>query len=137
MKRAGFGALVLMVGLSAIIIFGLVLTLMDNAIAQGQAMQNMPGMSMSKSKPKGRKKRTTTGKRKPAKKDNMTNMPGMNMPGMNMSGMQKQTRRKKRTERRKQSTTRHQMGNIPGMKMPGMKMPATQTSPRLNLHHNK
>jgi len=125
MKRLGFGAFIRVVGLSAIIITGLILSSTNNASPHGQDMQNMPGMS--KSKPAAQKKRTS--KRKPAKKHNMANMPGMTMPGMNMSGMHKQTRRKKRTTRRKQSTTKHQMGNMPGMKMPAMKMPATQTSP--------
>src|SRR3989442_2528742 len=125
MKRLGFGAFIRVVGLSAIIITGLILSSTNNASPHGQDMQNMPGMS--KSKPAAQKKRTS--KRKPAKKHNMANMPGMTMPGMNMSRMHKQTRRKKRTTRRKQSTTKHQMGNMPGMKMPAMKMPATQTSP--------
>jgi len=79
MKKSDFGAFVLMVGLSAIGISGLVLTSTENGIAQGQGMQNMPGMNMSKSKPKSRKKRTATKKGKPEKKHNMANMPGMNM----------------------------------------------------------
>src|SRR5437667_2664148 len=128
MKRSGFGASVRIVGVSAIIFSGLVLTSTDSTIAQGQGMQNMRGMNMSKSKPKSRKKRTATKKGKPEKKHNMANMPGMNMPGMNMSGMHKHTSRKNRTTRKK-PTTKHQMGNMPGMKMPGMKMPATKTSP--------
>jgi hypothetical protein len=91
-------------------------------------MQNMPGMSKSKSP--SPKKTTKAKKRRPAKKHNMANMPGMNMPGMNMSGMHKQTRRKKnRTARKRPSATKHQMGNMPGMNMPGMKTPATQKSP--------
>src|SRR5437763_1658377 len=49
---------------------------------QGQDTQNMPGMSMSKSKPKAQKKRTTAKKRRPANKRQMGNMPGMNTPGM-------------------------------------------------------
>ncbi len=122
MKKSDFGAFVLMVGLSAIGISGLVLTSTENGIAQGQGMQNMPGMNMSKSKPAAQKK--STAKKKLAKKPNMANMPGMNMSGMKMSGMHKHTRRKKRTARKTQSTTKHKMGN-----MPGMKMPATQTSP--------
>src|SRR6266545_1937778 len=87
--------------------------------------QDMPGMKM----PAPQKKRTSTRKKKPPKKHNMANMPGMNMPGMSMSKMHKHTRRKKRTARRRQSNTKHQMGNMPGMSMPGMKMPATKTSP--------
>jgi hypothetical protein len=88
-------------------------------------MSKMPGMSKSNSR--AQKKRTSTRKKKPAKKHNMASMPGMNMPGMNMPGMHKHTRRKKRTTRRKPSTTKHQMGNMPGM--PGMNMPAAKTSP--------
>src|SRR5436853_2440604 len=122
MKKSGFGAFVLMVGLSATGISGLVLTSTENGIARGQGMQNMPGMNLSQSKPAAQKKRTS--KKKPAKKHNMANMPGMNMSGMKMSGMHKHTRRKKRTARRRQSTTKHEMGN-----MPGMKTPATQTAP--------
>ena len=68
MKRSGFGASVRIVGLSAIIFSGLVLTSTDSTIAQGQGMQNMRGMNMSKSKPKSRKKRTATKKGKPEKK---------------------------------------------------------------------
>ena len=121
MKWFSFRVFIQMAGLSALIISGLILSFTNNASTQGQDMQNMPGMNMSKSKPAAQKKRTS--KRKPAKKHSMTNM-----PGMNMSGMPKHTRRKKRTARRKPST-RHQMGNMPGMKMPGMKMPATKTTP--------
>jgi len=98
MKKSDFGAFVLMVGLSAIGISGLVLTSTENGIAQGQGMQNMPGMNMSKSKPAAQKK--STAKKKLAKKPNMANMPGMNMSGMKMSGMHKHTRRKKRTARK-------------------------------------
>src|SRR2546430_3758941 len=65
---------------------------------QGRDMQNMPGMSMSQSKPKARKKRTTAKKRRPANKRQMGNMPGMNTPGTNMSGMH---RRKAAPRRRK------------------------------------
>src|SRR5437667_7885495 len=104
MKRLGFGAFIRVVGLSAVIITGLILSSTNNASPHGQDMQNMPGMS--KSKPAAQKKRTS--KRKPARKQNMENMPGM--PGMNMSGIHKQTRRKKRTTRRKQQTTKHQIG---------------------------
>src|SRR5438128_1250900 len=125
MKGLGLCAFIGVGGLSAVIITGLILSSTNHASPDGQDMQNMP--EMSKSKPAAQKKRSS--KRKPAKKHNMANMPGMTMPGMNMSGMHKQTRRKKRTTRRKQSTTKHQMGNMPGMKMPAMKMPATQTSP--------
>src|SRR5436309_569905 len=53
MKKSGFGAFVLMVGLSAIGISGLVLTSTENGIAQSQGMQNMPGMNMSNTKPTG------------------------------------------------------------------------------------
>src|SRR6266496_2224991 len=106
-----------------IAVTGLILILPLVASAHGgQDMQNMPGMSNSKSA--AQKKRTATGKRKPAKKHDMANMPDMNMPGMH-----KHTRRKKRTTRKRQSATKHRMGNMPGMKMPGMKMPGTQTSP--------
>ena len=125
MKKLGFSALNRMVGLSAVIIIGLILSSNSIASPQGHDMKNMPGMS--KSKPGAQKKRTS--KRKSVKKHNMANMPGMNMPGMNMSGMHKHTRRKKRATRRRQSTTKHQMGNMPGMKMPGMKMPTGQMSP--------
>lgn len=68
MKRLRFGVLVLIVGLSAVIITGLMLSSTNDAIAQGHDMQNMPGMNMSKSKPKGRKKRTAAKKRRPANK---------------------------------------------------------------------
>jgi len=85
MKKSDFGAFVLMVGLSAIGISGLVLTSTEKGIAQGQGMQNMPGMNMSKSKPAAQKKRTA--KKKLAKKHNMAKMPGMYMSGMKMSGM--------------------------------------------------
>ena len=106
-----------------IAVTGLILILPLVASAHGgQDMQNMPGMSNSKSA--AQKKRTATGKRKPAKKHDMANMPDMNMPGTH-----KHTRRKKRTTRKRQSATKHRMGNMPGMKMPGMKMPGTQTSP--------
>src|SRR5437773_10527280 len=97
MKKSDFGAFVLMAGLSAIGISGLVLTSTENGIAQGQGMQNMPGMNMSKSRPAAQKK--STAKKKLAKKPNM---PGMNMSGMKMSGMHKHTRRKKRTARKTQ-----------------------------------
>src|SRR5437660_1259216 len=107
MNRLGFGAFIRVVGLSAVIITGLILSSTNNASPQTQDMKNMPGMNMSKSKPAAQRKRTS--KRKPAKKHDMANMPGMNMPGMNMSGMPRHTRRKKRTARRKQSTTKHQM----------------------------
>src|SRR2546429_6140213 len=117
MKKSGFGAFVLMVGLSATGISGLVLTSTENGIAQGQGMQNMPGMNLSQSKPAAQKKKTS--KKKPAKKHNMANMPGMNMSGMKMSGMHKHTRRKKRTARRRQSTTKHKMGNMAGKKKTG------------------
>src|SRR5436853_4192230 len=106
---------------------GLILILSLIAWAEPvQDMQNMPGMS-KKSSPQN--KRAATGKRKPTRKHNMANMPGMNMPGMNTSGMHKHTRRKRSTAQRRQPTTKHQMGNMPGMNMPGMKMPATKSSP--------
>src|SRR5437868_4507065 len=103
--------------------------------------QEMPGMKMPSRKPSPaagpnrsrsstpKNKKTSTRKRKPVKKHDMANMPGMNMPGMNMSGMRKHTRRRERPTRKRQPITKHQMGNMPGMKMPGMKMPATKTSP--------
>src|SRR2546421_1114150 len=83
---------------------------------QGRDMQNMPGMNMSQSKPKARKKRTAAKKRRPANKRQMGNMPGMNMPGMH--------RRKAAPRRRKVLPPK-----MDKMSMPGMKMPATQTSP--------
>src|SRR3989442_4929805 len=84
-------------------------------------MHNMPGMS-KKASPK--KTRTATRKRKPAKKHNMDNM-----PGMSMSGMHKHARRKKRIARKRQPTTKHQMGNMPGMKMP-QTSPSPSSSPQ-------
>jgi hypothetical protein len=105
---------------------GLILVLALLASTESaQDMQNMPGMS-KKSSPQ--KKHAATGKKKPARKQNMANMPGI-MPGMNMSGMHKHAQRKKRSARKRQPAGKHQMGNRPGMNMPGMKMPATKTSP--------
>jgi hypothetical protein len=125
MKRSGFGAFVLMVGLSAVIITGLVLTSTDNAIAQGHDMQNMPGMNMSKSKPKARKKRAAAKKRRPPNKHRMGNMAGMNMPGMNMPGMKmpgmhsrKAGPRRRKALVPKTPANKKEMDNMPGMKMP-------------------
>src|SRR5437588_1760009 len=105
--------------------------------------QEMPGMKMPSRKtspasgpnrsrsstPKNKK--TSARKRKPVKKHDMANMPGMNMPGMNMSGMRKHTRRRERPTRKRQPITKHQIDKMPG-KMPGMKMPGEQASPRPN-----
>ncbi len=102
---------------------GLILVLSLLASAEpAQDMQNMPGMSMKKSSPQ--KKHAATGKKKPARKHNMANM-----PGMNMSGMHKHARQRKRTARKRRPAGKHQMGNMPEMNMPGMKRPATETSP--------
>ena len=110
------------------------------AILVGQIRsQDMPGMKMPAPKPSRaagsnpsrsptpQKKGTSARTRKPAKKHDMTNM-----PGMIMSGMHKQTRRKKRTARKPQPVKKNQMGNMPGIKMPGMKTPNTQASPKPN-----
>src|SRR6266545_1057296 len=76
----------------------------------GQGMQNMPGMG--KSKPAAQKKRTS--KRKPTKKHQMANMPGMKMPGMKMPAAQTSPRPKPSPEQ---------------MNMPGMNMRQTSPSP--------
>src|SRR5258708_1933961 len=89
MKSLSFGAFIPMLGLSAFIILGLILTSAQLAVAQGHDMQNMPGMKMPKAKAKATRK-AAPGKRRvarknlPPKKHDMSKMPGMNMPGIKM-----------------------------------------------------
>src|SRR5205085_1533174 len=51
MNRLGLGAFIRVVGLSAVIITGLILSSTNNAISQGQDMRNMPGMNMPQTSP--------------------------------------------------------------------------------------
>jgi hypothetical protein len=105
-------------------------------------MQNMPGMKMPKSKPKAApraapKKRRVTRKKQPAKKHDMSKMPGMNMPGMKMPATHRRraTARGRKAPPKKTPANNKQMGNMPGMKMPmqpssSRKSAAPQPSPQ-------
>src|SRR6266567_1482437 len=99
---------------------GLILILSLVASAEpAQDMQSMPGMS-KKSSPQ--KKRAATRKKKPARKHNMANMPGMNMPEMKMPGMQM-------PQARPSPGAQPAASPPTQMNMPGMNMPVPQASP--------
>lgn len=123
MKRISFGAFVIMAGLGAVIIIGQILTSADSAMAQGQDMQNMPGMKMPKPKAKvtkaAPKKRRVARKKLPSRKHSMSNMPGMRMPAKE---------RRRVSSRKKVSGQRK--SQMPGMNMPAEKSPPAVQSAR-------
>ena len=87
MKKLRLGALMGIVAISALIFTSLIISSRVEGMAQGHDMSKMPGMNMSKPKPKthrktSSKKRRRTTKKRSAKKHQMGNMPGMNMAGM-------------------------------------------------------
>lgn len=138
MKGFSFGTSVRLIGLSTVIITGLILSSSGNAGPQGHDMQNMPGMNMSKSKPKTTRKkssarRKSSTRRRSAKKHNMGNMPGMKMPGMNMPSTQS-SQSPKTTTPTAQPSPAMQM-NMPGMQMPAAS-PNPQTSPQQKMDMN-
>lgn len=139
MKKLGFGAFIRMVGISAVIIIGLIHTSNSIASLQGHDMKNMPGMNMSKPKAKPKRKRTST-RRKPtrrrqaAKKHTMSNMPGMKMPGMNMPDSKTKPSSNKNATPTAQPSPAMQM-NMPGMQMPTA-TPNPQTSPQQKTEMN-
>jgi len=105
MKRLGFGALIRVWGISALVVTGLIVTT-TTTNALGQDMQNMPGMNMPKSKSTASRKaaprkRRVARKRQLTKKHDMSTMPGMDMPGMKMSA----TNRRRATSRRSKTPT--------------------------------
>jgi hypothetical protein len=138
MQRLSFGRLIRVWGLSALIVTGLIVTSTTNALGQGNDMQNMPGMKMPKAESKASrkarpKKKRVARKRRPAKKHDMSNMPGIKMSGMHR---RKAASRRKKTRAQKNSTNKNQMGNMPGMNMPAKssssptRSPAPQPSPK-------
>jgi hypothetical protein len=147
MKRSNLCAFIGKSGLIAVVIIGLILSSILIVVAQGHDMQNMPGMKMSKSKAKVRRKtavkkrRVATRKSRTTKKHDMSNMSGMKMPGMKMSGRHRRAtasnRNKART--RKNPATQNQVGNMPGMNMPAQPSAkpsaSTQPSPQ-QMHMN-
>src|SRR6266404_430744 len=130
MKRSSVGAFIRMLGLSAVIILGLILTSAQLAVAQGHDMQNMPGMKMPKTKAKATRKaaprkRRVARKNLPPKKHDMSKMPGMNMPGMKMPAKHqgKGASRMKKVPGPKLQGDSNQMNNMPGMNMPAQRSP--------------
>ncbi|MDX6445622.1 MAG: hypothetical protein QOH71_2696 [Blastocatellia bacterium] len=123
MKRISFGAFVIMAGLGAVIIISQILTSAHSAMAQGQDMQNMPGMKMPKPKAKvtkaAPKKRRVARKKLPSRKHAMSNMPGMRMPAKE---------RRRVSSRKKVSGQRK--SQMPGMNMPAEKSPPAVQSAR-------
>jgi hypothetical protein len=130
MKRSKFCAFILMSGLSAVIIIGLLLSSVVIVVAQGHDM-HMPGMKMSKPKAKVRRKTAVKKRRvttRTARKHDMGNMHGMKMPGMKMSPMHQRG-----TASRKNKTNpanQNQMGNMPGMHMPAPPSSKQSASPQ-------
>ena len=132
MKR--FGALIAMIAIWAVIVTGLMISTVKG-MAQGHDMSNMPGMKMSKPKPKRKtatkRKRGTTRKRRPPKKHQMGSISGTTMPGRNMPS--KQNAPPSKTTPTAQPS-QMQM-NMPGMKMPAAS-PAAQTAPQQKMQMN-
>jgi hypothetical protein len=135
MRELGFGALIATIAMSTVIVTGLMISTVKG-MAQGHDMSNMPGMKMSKSKPKRksstRKKRGTTRKRRTTKKHQMETTPGMQMPGMNMPS--KQSMPSSKMAPTAQPSPQRQM-NMPGMQMPAAS-PNPQASPQQKMEMN-
>jgi hypothetical protein len=89
---------------------------------EGHDMSKMPGMSKPKAKAKtkrkvaARKRKPTARRKRPAKKQDMSNMPGMNMPGHQMPASSPSPN----PQASPQQTHTH---------TPGMNMPASSPSP--------
>jgi hypothetical protein len=141
MKRSNFCAFILMSGLSAVVIIGLIPSTIVIVVAQGHDMQNMPGMKMSKPKAKVRRKtavkkrRVAKRKSRTTKKHDMSNMSGMKMPGMKMPGMKGMHRRgiasrRNKARIQKNPANQNQMGNMPGMNMPAQPSLKQSASPQ-------
>ncbi len=130
MQRLNLRALIGTLGLSLLVIISLTLFVPRSIVAQND-MQNMAGMKMPKPKPKARrkaapkKKRLEARRRRPAKKHQMGNIPGMKMPGIEMPNTQAAPSGKRSASPTTQSS-RPQMQ----MKMPNMQMPAASPSPQ-------
>jgi hypothetical protein len=123
MQKLSCRAFICLSLLSAIVIVSLMFTSTATAVAQGHDMQNMPGMGKGKSK--SPKKTTKAKKRRPAKKHNMANMPGMNMPGMNMP----------QTSPSPSASPQKMEMNMPGMQTPTAS-PNPQASPQQSMEMN-
>ena len=134
MKRSKFFAFVRMLGLSAAVIIGLILSSIVIVVAQGHDMHNMPGMKTSKPKAKVhrktgvKKRRVATRKSRTTKKHDMSNMSGMKMSGTKMSGMHRRGTASRRNKAR--TANQNQMGNMPGMNMPAQASAKQSASPQ-------
>ncbi len=120
MKRLGVGASIHVMGLSAVMMIGLILSSTKDVFAQGHDMQNMPGMKMSKPKAKQsrkttvKKRRAAATKRRTTKKHDMSNMSRMKMSGMDRRG----TTSGSNKASKKNAANQNEMRNMPGMNMP-------------------
>lgn len=114
MRRFSFGASS-RGAIKALAVAGLILTLISSAVPQGHDMHKMPGMKMSRSKPKDRRKATPKRKRAAASKRRSPRtheMGNMKMPASQPS-----------PSTAKPPTDKMQMS------MPGMNMPQASPSP--------
>lgn len=155
MQKSASAAFIRLLGMSALIIVGLMLPSTKTVVAQIHDMHNMPGMKMGKPKPKRRRKAAakSTRKRRVARKPNAGIMAGMTMPKTQASPSKKSS-----GSPIPQSSPKQMQMNMPGMQMPtssaspsaspqkmetnmpGMQMPPTppipQASPQPNMGMN-
>lgn len=140
MQRLNLRALIGTLGLSLLVIISLTLFVPRSIVAQND-MQNMPGMKMPKPKPKARrkaapkKKRLEARRRRPAKKHQMGNIPGMKMPGRKMPNTQAAPSAKRSASPTTQSSPQQMQMNMPNMQMPAAS-PSPQASPQQKMEMN-